>query len=96
MISVSAVANNSPQQSAIAIGTRNGSWSLSSNRFGFLVLATEYTGAYYAYTRYSGVPPVLKAVSDENTSTHTISVRHVDSDGVTAGSSFTLDVIPEP
>jgi hypothetical protein len=78
------------------IGTANGSWSLTANRFGFLVLGTEYSGgAYYAYVRYSGVPPVLKAVSDENTSSHTISVRHVDSDGVTAGSSFTLDVIPE-
>jgi hypothetical protein len=78
------------------IGTKNGAWSLTANRFGFLVLGTEYTGgAYYAYVRYSGVPPVLKAVSDENTSTHTISVRHVDSDGATAGSSFTLDVIPE-
>jgi hypothetical protein len=78
------------------IGTANGSWSLTANRFGFLVLGTEYSGgAYYAYVRYSGVPPVLKAVSDENTSSHTISVRHVDSDGVTAGSSFTLDCIPE-
>jgi len=77
------------------IGTRNGSWSLTSNRFGFLVLGTEYASGYYAYARYSGIPPVLKAVSDENTYSHTISVRHVDSNGGTVGSSFTLDVIPE-
>jgi hypothetical protein len=77
------------------IGTRNGSWSLTANRFGFLVMGTEYASGYYAYARYSGVPPVLKAVSDENTYSHTISVRHVDSNGGTVGSSFTLDVIPE-
>ena len=78
------------------IGTRSGSWALSANRFGFLVLATEEAaGGTFAYVRYSGLPPVLKAVSDENPYFHTISVRRVDSSGGTSGGSFDLDVIPE-
>jgi len=77
------------------IGTKSGSWSLTANRFGFLVMGTEYAIGYYAYARYSGVSPVLKAASDENTSSHTISVRQVNSSGGTVGTAFTLNVIPE-
>ena len=74
------------------VGTKPGSWQLHKNRFGFLILAVEPTGGF-AYVRYSGITPVLKAVSDE--SGGTISVKHVDSGGATAGDAFDLDVIPE-
>jgi hypothetical protein len=79
------------------IGTAGGSWFLAPNRFGFLVIGTEIlNGVHFAYARYSGLPPVLKALDGENPYTHTVLVDHVDSDGVYAGSPFTLDVIPEP
>ncbi len=79
------------------VGTRSGSWMLTRNKFGFLVLGAETVGSsFFVYARYSGLPPVLKAASDENTASHTISVRHVDSNGAPMGAAFTLDVIPEP
>ena len=74
------------------VGTKPGSWQLHRNRFGFLILAVESTGNF-AYVRYSGITPVLKAVSDE--SGGVISVKHVDSGGSTEGDAFDLDVIPE-
>ena len=74
------------------VGTKPGSWQLHKNRFGFLILAVEPTGNF-AYVRYSGITPVLKAVSDE--SGGVISVKHVNSGGATEGEAFDLDVIPE-
>ena len=74
------------------VGTKPGSWQLHKNRFGFLILGVEPTGNF-AYVRYSGITPVLKAVSDE--SGGSISVKHVDSGGATEGDAFDLDVIPE-
>lgn len=76
------------------IGTQDGSFHLGKNKFGFLVLATESTGdGDFAYVRYSGLPPVIKAVADS--SGDTINVKHCDSDGNTEGDTFTLDIIPE-
>ncbi len=76
------------------IGTQEGSFKLGKNRFGFLVLATESTSdGDFAYVRYSGLPPVIKAVADS--SGDTIDVKHCDSDGNTEGDTFTLDIIPE-
>ena len=74
------------------VGTKPGSWQLHKNRFGFLILAVESTGNF-ASVRYSGITPVLKAVSDE--SGGVISVKHVNSGGATEGEAFDLDVIPE-
>jgi len=76
------------------IGTQEGSFNLGKNKFGFLVLATETTSdGDFAYVRYSGLPPVIKAVADS--SGDTIDVKHCDSDGNTEGDTFTLDIIPE-
>ena len=76
------------------IGTQDGSFNLGKNKFGFLVLATETTSdGDFAYVRYSGLPPVIKAVADS--SGDTIDVKHCDSDGNTEGDTFTLDIIPE-
>jgi len=76
------------------VGTQSGYFELTKNRFGFLVLATESTDdGDFAYVRYSGLPPVIKAVADS--SGDTIDVKHCDSDGNTEGDTFTLDIIPE-
>jgi hypothetical protein len=76
------------------IGTQDGSFNLAKNKFGFLVLATETTSeGDFAYVRYSGLPPVIKAVADS--SGDTIDVKRCDSDGNTEGDTFTLDIIPE-
>lgn len=89
-----AIESSSEIQPGDFIGTQEGSFNLSKNKFGFLVLATETTGdGDFAYVRYSGLPPVIKAVADS--SGDTIDVKHCDSDGNTEGDTFTLDIIPE-
>jgi hypothetical protein len=76
------------------VGSQSGSFRLAKNKFGFLVIATESVeGGSFAYVRYSGLPLVVKAVSEA--SGGSVSVKRATTSGGSDGDSFTLPVIPE-
>jgi hypothetical protein len=76
------------------VGAKQGSWGLEKTKFGFLVLAAENgSRGTFAYVHFSGLAPVLKAMSDEEYGQ--IDVKLATSGGGTEGETFSLDVIPE-